>query len=258
MMRRDVFDVPVIALAGLLLIWGLYTVFQPPAEVLPEVNWSFNGPFGTFDRAAAQRGFQVYKEVCSSCHSMKQVYYRNLEGIGFSPAQVKAIAASVQVPGGTNDAGEEVERPGLPSDHFHSPFPNDKAARAANNGALPPDQSVLVKAREGGPDYIYGILTGYREPPAGMKVGEGLYYNAYFPGHQIAMPQPLHADQVTYADGTPSTIEQEARDVTTFLTYVANPEMEQRKRLGVRVVMFLAFMACVTYAAKRKLWANIH
>jgi ubiquinol-cytochrome c reductase cytochrome c1 subunit len=146
----------------------------------------------------------------------------------------------------------------LPSDHFRSPFPNDLAARAANNGALPPDLSVIVKAREGGPDYVHAILNGYGDPPPGMKIGDGLYYNRYFPGHQIAMPQPLHDDQVTYADGTKSSIEQMSRDVVTFLTYIANPEMEQRKRTGVKIVIFLALLTCVTYAVKRKIWSDVH
>lgn len=231
---------------------------QTEAPPPPHVNWSFNGIFGTFDRASAQRGFQIYKEVCSNCHSMRQMYYRNLEGIGLDPAQVKAIAASVQVPGGLDDNGQPIERPGLPSDHFKSPFPNDKAARAANNGALPPDQSVLEKAREGGADYIHAILTGYSDPPPGVKMMEGMNYNKYFPGHQIAMAPPLQDNSVQYADGTKATLDQEARDVTTFLTYAANPEMEQRKRIGVRMVLFLAFLTGVTYAVKRKTWANVH
>lgn len=241
--------------AGLALAPGLRA--QEAPEPKPQ-TWSFNGPFGTYDRAAAQRGFQVYNEVCSNCHSMKQAYYRNLEGIGLNAEQVKAVAASKQVPGGTNDAGEPVDRPALPSDHFRSPFPNDKAARAANNGALPPDQSVLEKAREGGADYLYAILTGYADPPKGMKLADGMNYNTYFPGHQIAMAQPLHDDQVEYADGTKASLEQEAHDVVTFLTYIANPEMEQRKRIGVRVVLFLSFLTCVTYAVKRKVWAHVH
>jgi ubiquinol-cytochrome c reductase cytochrome c1 subunit len=224
---------------------------------LPHVSWSFSGPFGTFDRASAQRGFQIYKEVCSNCHSLKEGYYRNLEGIGLSEAQVKAIAASVQIPT-IGDDGQPKERPGLPSDHFKSPFPNEQAARAALNGALPPDLSVIVKARQGGPDYVYGILTGYGEPPPGMKLGEGMNYNKVFPGHQIAMPQPLQPDQVTYADGTKATLDQEARDVVTFLTYMANPEMEQRKRIGVKVMLFLAMLTGVTYAVKRKVWSDVH
>ncbi len=242
-------------LSGVLMGAGAAAAQDVP---LPPQHFSFDGPFGTFDRAAAQRGFQVYKEVCSACHSMKEMYYRNLEGIGLTPDQVKAVAATITVPGPLDDQGQPTERPALPSDHFRSPFANDTAARAANNGALPPDQSVLEKAREGGATYIYDLLNGYRDPPAGMKVGDGLYYNLYFASHQIGMPQPLHDGQVTYADGTPATVEQMSRDVVTFLTFAANPEMEERKRLGVKIVLFLIGMTCVTYAVKRKIWADVH
>ena len=236
----------------------LSTAYSDEGPALPAVNWSFDGPFGTIDKASAQRGFVVYKEVCSACHSLRLGYYRNLEGIGLGPEQVKAIAATVTVPD-IGDDGQPIERPGLPSDHFHSPYANDKAARAANNGALPPDQSVLEKAREGHADYIDALVSsGYVEPPKGVKVNEGLYYNKWFPGGQIAMPPPLHDDQVTYADGTKATVAQEAKDVTMFLTYIANPEMEERKRLGVKAVVFLALLTGVTYAVKRKIWADVH
>ncbi|MCW3477578.1 cytochrome c1 [Limobrevibacterium gyesilva] len=224
---------------------------------LPHQRWTFDGPFGTYDRAAAQRGFQVYKEVCANCHSLKLGYYRDLKGIGLSDGQIAAIAASVSVPTIGED-GQPAERPGLPSDHFHSPFPNENAARAAMNGALPPDLSLIEKAREGGADYIYALLNGYSEPPAGMKLGDGMNYNKYFPGNQIAMVQPLQNGQVTYADGTPATQEQMARDVATFLTYMASPEMEDRKRIGVKIVLFLVFMTGITYAVKRKVWADVH
>lgn len=228
---------------------------MPP---LPEVKWSFTGPFGTYDRASAQRGFQVWNEVCAACHSMKLMSYRNLAGIGLSEGQIRAIAASKTVPGEVNDQGEPTTRPGLPSDHFALPYPNDKAARAANNGALPPDHSLIEKAREGGADYLHALMIGYVEPPAGVKVPDGLYYNKWFPGHQIHMPAPLAEGSVTYADGTKATIDREARDVATFLTFAANPEMEQRKRLGVRLVGFLALMCGVTYAVKKQVWSDVH
>jgi ubiquinol-cytochrome c reductase cytochrome c1 subunit len=249
---------PAIALAAAFLAPGLATAQQMEAEPLPNVNWSFSGPFGTYDRAAEQRGLQVWTEVCSNCHSMKEAYYRNLTGIGLTPDQVKAFAAAITVPGDLNDQGEPTTRPALPADHFRSPFANDKAARAANNGALPPDHSLIVNAREGGATYIYALMNGYRDPPAGMKMSDGMNYNIYFPGRQIAMAQPLHDGQVTYIDGTPATVEQMSRDVATFLTYMANPEMEQRKRMGVKVVLFLAGMTIVTYAVKRKVWADVH
>ncbi len=231
---------------------------QMEAEALPKQNWSFAGPFGTYDRAAEQRGLQVWQQVCSNCHSMKDAYYRNLEGIGLTADQVKAFASNVTVPGGTDDNGQPIERPALPSDHFKSPFANDKAARAANNGALPPDHTLIVNAREGGATYVADLLNGYRDPPAGMKIAAGMNYNIYFPGRQIAMAPPLHDDAVTYADGTKATTEQMSRDVATFLMYMSNPDMEQRKRMGVRIVLFLVGMTGVTYAVKRKVWANIH
>ncbi len=247
---------PAIAVAAVMAA-GLCGSAFAAEEALPRQSWSFSGLFGTFDRASAQRGFQVYKEVCSNCHSMKEAYYRNLEGIGLTDDQVKAIAATITVPT-INDDGAAAERPALPSDHFRAPFANDKAARAANNGALPPDQSVIIKAREGGSDYVDALLQGYSDPPAGMKVGDGLYYNKWFPGHQIAMPQPLQSGSVTYADGTPSSLAQESHDVVTFLTYIANPELEQRKRIGVKVVFFLTLLTGITYAVKRKIWADVH
>ena len=225
---------------------------------IPRQSWSFNGPLGTFDRASAQRGFQVYKEVCANCHSMKLVYYRNLVGIGLNSAEVKAIAASAQVPGGLDETGSQVERPGLPSDHFRSPFPNDTAARAANGGALPPDLSLIVKARENGSNYVAALLHGYRDAPPGVKVPDGQYYNEFYPGNLISMPPPLTEGQVTYDDKTPATVEQMSRDVAQFLTWTSNPEMESRKQMGVKVILFLVLMTGLTYAVKRKVWKGVH
>lgn len=227
-------------------------------EKLPSPGWSFNGPFGTFDPAARQRGFQIYREVCSACHSMSLMHYRDLENIGFSEDQVKAIAASVQVQDGPNDNGDMFERPGRPYDTFKAPFANDQAARTANNGALPPDLSLIVKAREGGPNYVYGILTGFTQTPAGFKLMNGMNYNKYFPGHQIAMPQPLTDDRVTYADGTKATIDQEAHDVVTFLAWTAEPHLEVRHRIGMKVIIFLLVLSGLLYAVKRKVWRDVH
>ena len=244
---------------GLLLAAPVAALAQGHEAVrAPPQNWSFNGPFGTFDRASAQRGFQVYKEVCSNCHGMKEMYYRNLTGIGLSEEQVKAVAGAVEVPGGTDDSGNPVERPAVPSDHFRSPYANDKAARAANGGALPPDQSLIVKAREHGSDYVFALLQGYKDAPPGVTVGDGQYYNEYFPGGQLAMPPPLHDDAVTYADGTKPTVEQMSRDVTQFLTWASNPELEQRNRMGVKVVLFLTLMTGLTIAVKKKVWKDVH
>jgi ubiquinol-cytochrome c reductase cytochrome c1 subunit len=171
---------------------------------------------------------------------------------------VKAIAAGVQVHDGPNDNGDMFDRAGRPYDTFKAPFANDQAARASNNGALPPDLSLIVKAREGGPDYVYGILTGFADPPAGMKLMDGMNYNKYFPGHQIGMPPPLTVDRVTYADGTKATIEQEAHDVVTFLTWAAEPSMEMRKRIGMKVLIFLVVLSGLLFAVKRKVWRDLH
>ena len=232
---------------------------QAEHEDDPHVKWSFDGPFGSFDYASAQRGFQIYEQVCSNCHSMKLLSYRDLRGIGLDDAQIKAIAAQITVPGGTNDQGEAFERPALPSDPFKAPWPNDKAARAANGGALPPDQSLIVKARENGPDYIHALLMGYVDPPAGTKpTPAGQYYNKYFPGHYLAMPPPLQADQIEYTDGTKATLDQEAKDIVMFLTWASEPTMEQRKQLGVKAVVFLALLTGLTYGVKRKVWKDLH
>jgi ubiquinol-cytochrome c reductase cytochrome c1 subunit len=239
------------------LAWVPEAGAQEEAPTPQHQQWSWQGPFGTFDLAAAQRGFQVYSEVCSNCHSMHELHYRDLAGIGLSQDQIKAIAAAVTVPQGLDDQGQPKDGPGTPGSQFRSPFPNEQAARAALNGALPPDLSLIVNAREGGPDYVYSILTGFADAPAGFKMQPGMNYNEYFPGHQIAMPQPLHDGQVAYADGTPNSIAQEAHDVVTFLAWAANPELVQRKQIGWRVVLFLVVMTGLTYAVKRKVWADV-
>jgi ubiquinol-cytochrome c reductase cytochrome c1 subunit len=227
------------------------------APTPPHQQWSWQGPFGTFDLAAAQRGFQVYSEVCSTCHSMKELHYRDLAGIGLTPAQIQAVAAAVTVPQGVDDQGQPKEGPGTPGSQFRSPFPNEQAARAAENGALPPDLSLIVNAREGGPDYVYGILTGFADAPKGFTMQPGMNYNEMFPGHQIAMPQPLHDGQLAFADGSPNNIGAEAHDVVTFLAWAANPELVERKQIGWRVILFLVVMTGLTYAVKRKTWADV-
>lgn len=230
----------------------------------PHQDWSFEGPFGTFDRGALQRGYQVYKEICSTCHAMKYMHFRDLGpdgpngGIGLSAAEVKALAASYQIADGPNDQGEMYERPGRPSDAFKSPFPNDEAAKVANGGAVPPDLSIVEKGRKDGNDYIDAILTGFKEAPKGVTVPNGLYYNEYFPGHLIHMPPPLSDGAVNFADGTPSTVPQMAHDVATFLTWASNPDMEDRKGLGLKVMAFLVLFTGLMYATKRKIWADVH
>ncbi len=226
-------------------------------KALKEVHWSFDGAFGTVDRQAAQRGFQVYKEVCSSCHGLGRVAFRSLKDIGFSEAEIKALAAERSY-NTLNDAGETVERPGLPSDKIKGPFPNEAAARAANNGAYPPDLSLIIKARPHGANYVYSLLTGYEEPPADFVVGAGMNYNPYFPGRQIGMAAPLSDGQVTYADGTANTTDQMTRDVVNFLQWAAEPEMEARKRMGIKVMIFLSIAAILFYIAKQRVWARVY
>jgi ubiquinol-cytochrome c reductase cytochrome c1 subunit len=222
-------------------------------------NWSFAGLFGTFDRAAQQRGFQVYKEVCSGCHSLDQVAYRNLAALGYNEDQIKAIAATVEVTDGPNDDGEMFTRKGKPYDKFKNPFPNENAARAANNGAYPPDLSVITKARPHGIDYLYALLISYKEePPKGVKLAEGMFYNTAFPGAQIAMLPPLAPDAIQYQDGTKATVAQMAKDVTTFLAWAAEPELEERKSMGRGVILFLIALTALLYALKRKIWADLH
>jgi ubiquinol-cytochrome c reductase cytochrome c1 subunit len=252
--------------AGALAL-GLATTAQAVEGVkIPSQNWGFEGMFGTFDRAALQRGFLVYKEVCAACHSLNLIRYRELSGIGFNEDQVKAIAASAQIVDGPNDSGEMFERPGRPADRFRRPFANDNAARAANNGALPPDLSLIAESRVGGPNYLYALLTGYKDQmPAGkknadgtpMKMLEGMHYNDYFPGHQIGMAPPLSNDRVTYADGTKATVERMASDLTTFLTWTAEPNLEHRKALGIKVMLFLLVLSVLLYVVKRKVWADV-
>ncbi len=243
-------------LALTLLAGGSAGAAEGPA--LPALKWSFNGPFGVYDRAELQRGFQVVAEVCGQCHGVSLLRYRNLTDIGFSAAEVKAIAAANKVQDGPNDKGEMFERTALPSDPFKAPFANEKAARAAFNGAYPPDLSLITKARGDGPNYLHALLTGYADAPASMKLGEGLQYNKFFPGNQIAMPPPLSPGQVTYTDGTEATIDRMSRDVTAFLMWVAEPKLEDRHRLGLKVILFLLVLTGLLLVAKRKVWAALH
>lgn len=222
------------------------------------VMWPFEGFFGTVDRQAAQRGAQVYLEVCSTCHGLSRLYYRNLQQIGFSEAEVKEIAKKYNVQDGPNDDGEMFERPALPSDRFVSPYANEKAARAANNGAYPPDLSLIVKARMNGANYIYSLLSGYNEtPPAGHVDMPGLYYNPYFEGGKLAMTAPLSDGRVTYMDGTEATVDQMAKDVAVFLQWAAEPEMEHRKSMGLKVMLYLVAFTAFFYIAKKRVWGNL-
>lgn len=246
----------------------------PPME-----SWAFSGPFGVYDTAQLQRGYQVYRQVCSNCHSAKFMSFRNLAEPGgpeFSESQVKALAATFKVQDGPDDSGAMFERPGRPSDPFPSPFANEQAARAANGGALPPDMSTLAKARSfergfpwfliqavsqyqnEGPDYIHALLNGYKEtPPKDVKIPDGKYYNLYFPGHAISMPPPLSEGLVDYTDGSPKTVDQYSRDVTAYLQWMAEPKLDQRKQTGFKAVIFLAIFSALLFMIKRRVWAGV-
>lgn len=245
----------VLSLASVLVF---HEALASESAVPPSQVWPFSGPFGTYDRASLQRGYQVYREVCSSCHSMKRLRYRELADLGYSEAQIKSVAAQYSVMDGPNDEGEMFERPARPSDPFKSPFANDQAARASNGGALPPDLSLIVKARSGGADYVYAVLTGYGEAPKDHTLMAGQYWNHYMAGNVIAMPPPLSDGQVAYADGSAQTVSQYARDVTQFLTWASDPTMEERKATGFKALLFLAIFTGVFYAAKRKIWSDMH
>jgi ubiquinol-cytochrome c reductase cytochrome c1 subunit len=248
-----------------------------PINEPKEMNWSFAGPFGTYDKAQLQRGLKVYKEVCSACHSMNLVAFRTLSDLGYSDAQLKTLSAGYTIHDGPNDAGDMFDRPGKPSDYVPAPFANEQAAAASNGGAAPPDMSLLAKARgvergfpqfvfdiftqydAGGPDYIHSLLTGYDQtPPAGMVIPEGTHYNPYFmSGVSLKMPKPLSDGQVTYDDGSPQTVDQYARDVSAFLMWAAEPHMEDRKKTGFRVLVFLLLFGALVYLTKRKVWTEV-
>ncbi len=229
------------------------------AEDVPARDWSFDGMFGTYDRASAQRGLQIFTQNCGGCHSLDLLSYRNLAALGYDENEVKAIAAQYQVADGPDEFGDMFQRPALPSDRFVAPFPNEALARLANNGALPPDLSLIAKARPGRADYLAALLTGYVDPPPdGVELMPGMSYNEYFPGNQIAMPQLLYDDGIAYDDGTAATAEQQALDITTFLMWAAEPHMEARKQMGVKVLLFLIVFAGLMYAVKRKVWADLH
>ena len=253
------FKIKLLVLSFLLLI--SLRPLQSAEMVDPiKVDWSFKGLTGTFDRASLQRGFQVYKEVCSSCHSMQYLSYRNLGEKGgpeFSEEEVKAIAASFEIQDGPDSQGEMFERPGRPSDKFKNPYPNVQAAIAANGGAYPPDMSVLVKARKGGANYIYSVLVGYEDPPSGVTLDDGVYYNKYMIGNKIKMPNNLSDGLVEYADGTASTVNQMAKDVTTFLAWAAEPELEERHKTGVKVIIYLVLLTILVYLSMKKIWSRI-
>ena len=225
-----------------------------------KTDWSFKGLFGKFDRGSLQRGYQVYTEVCASCHSMKYLSYRNLSEKGgpeFSVAEAKAIAASFEVTDGPNADGEMFQRPAKLSDKFVMPYENVKAAQAANGGAYPPDMSVLVKARGGGVDYIYSLLQGYEDAPVGVTLDEGVYYNKYMYGNKIKMSAPLSDGIVEYGDGTTASVDQMSKDVTTFLMWAAEPHLETRHRMGFKAIVYLIILTVLVYFSMKKIWSRV-
>ena len=247
-----------------------------PKKKPMEQDWTFSGPFGYYDKAQLQRGLKVYAEVCAACHALGLISYRNLADLGYSEQQIKNFAAESEVTDGPNDDGEMFDRPAAPTDRFVSPYANDKEAAAANNGALPPDMSLLAKARapergfptfifdvftmyaENGADYIYSLLVGYQDPPEGVSVLEGLHYNPYFvAGEALAMAAPLSDDLVEFDDGTASSMEQQAKDVSAFLMWAADPGLPERKQRGFIVILFLIIFAGLLYFTKKKVWANV-
>jgi len=221
----------------------------------PAMPWSHNGMLSSLDHASIRRGYEVYKQVCAACHSMKYLRYRELVNVIFTEDEAKAEAEEAMIEDGPNEDGEMFERPGKLSDAFPSPYKNEQLARLANNGALPPDLSYIVLARHGGEDYIFSLLTGYSDPPAGVKLMEGQHFNAYFPGGAIGMAQALYNEIIEYSDGTPATQSQLAKDVATFLKWAGEPEHDKRKLYGLRALIIFSIFLAVSYYKKRQVWS---
>ena len=256
-MRIIVWIITLLALSPFTLTGNAIAAGGGDVKLL-ERDWTFSGVFGHFDKASMQRGFQVYLEVCAGCHSMEYMAFRNLADLGYNDAEIKAIAAEYEVQDGPDEDGEMFMRPARPADRMPSPYRNDNEARANNNGALPPDLSLIAKARAHGPNYLYSLLVGYEDAPASVDVPEGMYYNNVYSGHLIAMPQPIYGDDVEYADGASTSTEALSADVTHFLMWAAEPKLEVRKRIGVAVVFFLTIFLAMSYLAKRRIWADVH
>ena len=253
-------NIKLIFLFALLVIINTHKVFAESSNDLLKVDWTFKSFFGKFDRASLQRGYQVYNEVCASCHSMKYLSYRNLSEKGgpeFSEDEVKAIAANFEVTDGPDSTGEMFSRPARLSDKFVNPYANEEEAKSVNGGAYPPDMSVLVKARAGGANYIYSLLLGYEDPPEDVKLDDGVYYNKYMYGNKIKMSAPLSDDLVEYSDGTKATTEQMSKDVVSFLMWAAEPHLEQRHKFGFRVIIYLIIISILVYFSMKKIWSRI-
>jgi len=245
---------------GILMSAISFSAFSEEKKIdFLETNWSFEGIFGTFDRASLQRGYQVYQEVCSGCHSVQYLSYRNLSEKGgpeFSVEEAKAIASQFELEDGPNSDGEMFMRSARLSDHFVKPYPNVEASTAANGGAYPPDMSVLAKARAGGADYIYSLLMGYGEPPAGFELDDGVYYNKYMPGNKIKMSEPISDEIVEYSDGTQPTKSQIAKDVTAFLVWTSEPHLESQHKMGFKTIIYLIILITLVYMSKQKVWSR--
>jgi len=253
-------NIKLIFLFALLVIINTHKVFAESSNDPLKVDWTFKSFFGKFDRASLQRGYQVYNEVCASCHSMKYLSYRNLSEKGgpeFSEDEVKAIAANFEVTDGPDSTGEMFTRPARLSDKFVKPYANEEEAKSVNGGAYPPDMSVLVKARAGGANYIYSLLLGYEDPPEDVKLDDGVYYNKYMYGNKIKMSAPLSDDLVEYSDGTKATTEQMSKDVVSFLMWAAEPHLEQRHKFGFRVIIYLIIISILVYFCMKKIWSRI-
>ena len=225
--------------------------------ILKKQNWTFEGIFGRYDDLSLQRGLQIYQEVCSACHGMKRVRFRELEDLGFTEDQIKKYSETFDIIDGPNELGEMFTRPGEPSDTFVSPYKNKEEAKASFNGVYPPDLSLLTKAMKNGPDYIYSLLTGYEDPPNDFELTEGLYYNPYHDGKVIAMPPPLYDDAIEYIDGTNASLHQLSYDIVNFLNWAAEPELEKRKSMGVKVILFLIVLTALLYVTMKETWSRI-
>ena len=231
--------------------------FGEEKMLLKKQNWTFEGVFGRYDDVSLQRGLQIYQEICSACHGMKRLRFRELKDLGFTEDQIKKYAETFEILDGPNELGEMFKRPGEPSDTFASPFKNKEEAKASFNGSYPPDLSLLTKAIKNGPDYIYSLLTGYEDPPKDFELTDGLYYNPYSEDKVIAMPQPLYDDAIEYIDGTNASLHQLSYDIVNFLNWAAEPELEKRKSIGVKVILFLIVLTALLYVTMKETWSRI-
>jgi ubiquinol-cytochrome c reductase cytochrome c1 subunit len=256
MRKFSIFSMGLGVIAGIMIYSSAVMAAEDEGTIIKR-DWTFSGLFGHYDRASLQRGFQVYREVCSSCHGLDYIAFRNLADLGYNEDEIKSIAAEYEIVDGPDEEGEFFTRSGVPADKLPNPFPNENAARAANGGAYPPDLSLTVKANANGADYIYSLLTSYKDAPVDVNLPDGMHYNEAFTGRLIAMPQPLYGDDITLAGEGDASIEGLAADVTSFLAWTAEPEMETRKRIGIAVMVFLLAMCFISYGSMRYVWSDV-